>query len=289
MGERRSGIPETRGGVLFVVSTPIGNLEDMTPRAVRVLREAHLVVAEDTRYTRALCTHFHIATPLESLHAHTGEEKIAALVRRLLSGETHALVTDAGTPGISDPGEPFIREAIRANIPVVPIPGPSAVLAALVGSGLVSSGRFRFFGFLPKGGSERTDMLSEICRTPESVVLFEAPTRVSKTLADLSALTPSRKAVIARELTKLHEEFIRGTLEELALRTEPPRGEVVLVLGPAPTSTTPVSDDEILGEIRARLLRGEHPRTIAKLVAAANGLPQREVYSLVLQAKTERP
>ena len=222
----------TTEGTLFVVATPIGNLDDMTARAIETLRACDRVAAEDTRRTRALLTHFGIGgKPLEALHAHSTDEDVARMVEKLEAGEHVALVTDAGTPAVSDPGGEVVRAAIAAGVRVVPIPGASAVLAALAASGLASDAGVRFLGFLPRDGVARAEAITRACETPEPVVLFESPNRTTATLGDLAAATPSRGACVARELTKVHEEIVRGTCATLAALEREWIGEVAIVLG----------------------------------------------------------
>jgi 16S rRNA (cytidine1402-2'-O)-methyltransferase len=274
-------------GVLYVVATPIGNLGDLSARAVETLTQATRVAAEDTRRTRGLLTHLGLSKPLERLDAHASAHDIARVVEHLQAGETIALVTDAGTPVVSDPGTELVRAAVEAGVHVVPIPGPSAVLTALVASGL-SGGSFRFLGFLPRKGSERRDELEKIRSTPEVVVLFESPERTLETLADLARIMPQRRCVVARELTKMHEEFVRGTLEELVrtLENRELLGEVTLVLGPAEKVGTPTMSDEDLDRlIDAELGRGRRPRDVADEVALVSGRSRRDVYTRVIERK----
>jgi 16S rRNA (cytidine1402-2'-O)-methyltransferase len=218
-------------GVLYVVATPIGNLGDITVRALETLRLVSRVAAEDTRRTRALLSHHGISgKPVDSLHEHSSDASVARLTELIARGETVALVTDAGTPVVSDPGEALLRACIDAGIQVVPIPGPSAVLTALVGSGLGTGHGFRFVGFLPREGPERFAALRMCAETAEPVVFFEAPGRVRGTLMDFARIDPERPACVARELTKLHEEFARGTVQSLSERDDW-MGEVCVVLG----------------------------------------------------------
>lgn len=219
-------------GILYVVATPIGNLADLTLRAIDVMKTCDRVAAEDTRRTRQLLSHLGIeGKPLEALHAHSSARDVAKLVERLLAGESVALVTDAGTPAVSDPGDALVKASITANVRVVPIPGASAVLAALVASGLATGVGFRFIGFLPRDGAARRDGVATICATPEPVILFESPERTQATLAELADAMPERPACVARELTKLHEEVVRGTLSSLAKDRDSWRGEIAIVLG----------------------------------------------------------
>ena len=208
----------------------------------------------------------------------------------MTAGESIALATDAGTPGVSDPGERLVEAAIAAGVTVVPIPGPSAVLAALVGSGLAGEGRFRFVGFLPRDGTARRDAIAVVCATPEPVVLFEAANRTQATLRDLADATPERRACVARELTKVHEEFVRGTCAELATDDREWLGEIAVVLGThAPESREAAIDDDALdARIDAALAQGEHARTIADKLAAWSGRPKRAVYERVVTRKGKR-
>jgi 16S rRNA (cytidine1402-2'-O)-methyltransferase len=276
------------GVALFVVATPIGNLGDVTARALDTLRACALVVAEDTRRTRQLLAHFGIAgKPLERLDAHATEHDVARVIDRLRAGDDVALVTDAGTPSVSDPGERLVEAAIAAGVRVVAVPGPSALLAALVGSGAAGDGRFRFFGFLPRQGSARREAVAQVCATPETVVLFEAPSRTRATLRDLADATPERRACVARELTKVHEEYVRGTCASLAADEREWVGEVVVVLGPhVPAARQAAIDDAALdARIDEAIARGEHARAIAERLAAWSGRPRRAVYERVVVRK----
>lgn len=274
-------------GVLYVVATPIGNLGDLTARAADTLRQADRIVAEDTRRTRALLTHLGIrGKPLVRLDAHSGPAPVERLVERLRAGESLALVTDAGTPAVSDPGPALVRSAAEVGVTVTVIPGPSALTAALAASGLVD-GPFFFQGFLPRKGARRREALERIAALAEPVVLFEAPGRVRATLADLAAATPERPACVARELTKLHEELVRGSLAELAARDEPWRGEVTLVLGAqlAREAVAPAARSGLDDDIARRMAAGEPVKHIASEVAREHGLPRRLVYERVLSAR----
>ncbi|MBX3273568.1 MAG: 16S rRNA (cytidine(1402)-2'-O)-methyltransferase [Sandaracinaceae bacterium] len=272
-------------GRLQVVATPIGNLEDVTLRALRVLREADAILAEDTRRTRALCAHHGIATPLRAFHAHSADALIAALVDELAGGAKLALVTDAGTPLVSDPGAALVAAAAARGVSVEPIPGPSAPLAALVASGL-RVGAFRFLGFLPRSGAKRRVAIEGIARAVEASVLFEAANRLPETLAELAGVMPERPAAVARELTKLHEEIARGTLAALAARyAEAPRGEVTLVIEGAPEPEHAPPDEEVIvRQARALLDEGLRTKAVARDLAAAHAIPLRDAYALVLRA-----
>jgi len=278
-------------GSLFVVATPIGNLSDITLRAIEVLKSCDRVAAEDTRRTRHLLSHLGIVgKPVEALHAHSSDRDVARLVERLSGGESVALVTDAGTPIVSDPGDALVKAAITSGVRVVPIPGASAVLAALVLSGLGTGAGFRFVGFLPREGAARRDAIALVCATPEPVVLFESPERTAATLTELADATPERAACVARELTKLHEEAVRGTLRSLASEAREWRGEIVLVLGGhAPEARADAIDDAALdARIESELHGGGHAKAIADRLAAWSGRPRRDVYERVVRKKSER-
>lgn len=271
-------------GTLYVVATPIGNLGDVTRRSVEVLGAAHRIVAEDTRRTRVLLSHLGVTgKPVTSLDAGASADAIRAVADHLVAGESVALVTDAGTPSVSDPGTALVRAATTAGISVVVVPGPSAVTAAIAVSGLVD-GPFTFLAFLARRGEKRRQTLERIERAREPVVFFEAPGRIQSTLEELSRRIPERQACVARELTKLHEEARHGTLGELAKAGIEPRGEfTVVVAGAGPEQDradgTPEDVDALIEE---RLGRGDTPRTVASDVSELTGRPRREVYSRVL-------
>ena len=274
-------------GTLYVVATPIGNLEDVTLRAIRVLREVELVLAEDTRRTRTLLTQHDIGNRPRSLHAHNEAQRSREVLEVLASGSSVALVSDAGTPLVSDPGERLVAAAIEAGHPVVPIPGASAILSALVVSGLPAA-PFLFLGFLPRRKGERNALLARIRERTETVVLFESPRRLAATLRQLADALGARPACVARELTKLHEEVARGSLPELAERfAEGTRGEVTLVIGGA--EEAPALDDAALEErIRGLVAEGKTAREVAAALAPEAGLPKREIYARALAAREER-
>jgi 16S rRNA (cytidine1402-2'-O)-methyltransferase len=278
-------------GTLYVVATPIGNLGDLTLRAIEVLKSCERVAAEDTRRTRQLLSHLGIeGKPLDALHAHSSARDVAKLVERLENGESVALVTDAGTPAVSDPGDALVKSAIAASINVVPIPGASAVLAALVASGLATGVGFRFLGFLPRDGAARRDGIATVCATPEPVVLFESPERTQATLAELADAMPERPACVARELTKMHEELVRGTLATLAKDRDSWRGEIAIVLGGwSPDMRSEQIDDAAIdARIDRELDGGTHAKTVADVVAAWAGRPRREIYERVVRRKSNR-
>jgi 16S rRNA (cytidine1402-2'-O)-methyltransferase len=274
-------VDEGTKGRLYVVSTPIGNMGDFTFRAVDVLRSVAAVLAEDTRHSRHLLERFEIATPLVSYHEHNEARATPGLVARLQRGESFALISDAGTPVLSDPGLRLVRAAIDAGVPVVPVPGASALLAALVASG-VAAERFTYYGFLARKGGERTEAVAEIVGLRHTAVLYESPNRVAATLAELAERgAGERNAVVARELTKQYEELRRGTVRELAAyyTDSPPRGEVVIVLaggaGPAP-----LDDDAIRARVRELRARGLRTREIADALVAETGTPRNQAYKL---------
>ena len=267
-------------GTLHLVATPIGNLGDVTARAVEVLRAVAFVVCEDTRHSGPWLRSLGVQAPLLSLPAFAEKERIGGIVTRLEGGEDGALVTDAGSPGISDPGEALVAEAVARGIRVVPVPGPSAVVAALSSSGL-PSGRFHFLGFLPRSGPDRTAVLDEVAGLRATLVLYESARRLEETLADLAAALGPRRAVVARELTKVHEEFVRGTLAELAARyrDEAPLGEVV-VLVEGRTEAGRWSEDEVRAALEAGLARGERLKTLSSEIARQAGWTSAEVYRI---------
>ena len=273
----------TTPGTLYLVSTPIGNLGDFAPRAVEVLRAVDAILAEDTRHTRGLCERFDIRTPLLAYHDHNEAQAAPSLVARLVGGASMALVSDAGTPLLSDPGARLVRLAVEAGVTVSPVPGPSALLAALAGAGLPAD-RFTFFGFLPRKGGDRTRALGELVRLPHTAVVYEAPARVAETLAELAAAgAGDRATVVARELTKQYEEFRRGTVAELAAyyAEEPPRGEIVIVLAGAPEG----APEEGALAARAAALRaeGKGAREIQQALLAA-GASRNVAYRLAHEA-----
>lgn len=270
------------GGTLWLVATPIGNLGDLPPRAAEVLGEVALVCCEDTRRTGRLLQHAGIrAERLAVTNDHTEVARIGEVLDVLATGRDVALVTDAGTPGISDPGERLVRAVLDAGYAVSAVPGPAALVMALVISGL-STSRFVFEGFLPRSGRERTTRLQEIAREARTVVLYEAPHRIVRTLADLrAACGDDRPVAVSRELTKLYEETARGTLGTVDVGE--PRGEYVVVLGGAPASDTPVDDDAIRTALRAEIDAGASTRDAVASVAARLGAPKKAVYALAVQ------
>ena len=269
-------------GRLYVVATPIGNLEDMTYRAVRVLREAGLIACEDTRQTRKLLDHYGIQKPTVSYHEHNEAERAAELAERLAAGEVIALVSDAGVPLVSDPGYRLVRAAIEMGITVEPIPGPSAALAALSASGLPTDA-FHFGGFLPAKSGQRLHALQKLCEEQATLIFFEAPHRIVETLEAVEQALGPRPVVVARELTKVHEEFLRGTPAEVRaqlLSRDAVKGEITLLIGKA---VAPVADATPLAEAVEALQRAGASRMDAiKQVARKRGLSKREVYDRLL-------
>lgn len=270
-------------GTLYIVSTPIGNLGDLTLRALAVLREVAAVLAEDTRHTRRLLDHYEVRTPMLAYHEHNEARATPALVARLVAGEALALVSDAGTPLLSDPGARLVRAAIDAGVTVAPVPGASALLAALVAAGLDAT-RFTFYGFLARKGRERTEAIADLAALRHTAVLYEAPGRTAETLAELAAACGAeRPAAVARELTKQFEEVRRGTLAELATYyvDTPPRGEVVLVVG-APAAGVDAADREAAARERARALQadGATARDVARTLVAELGIGRNEAYRI---------
>ncbi|MEP7066771.1 MAG: 16S rRNA (cytidine(1402)-2'-O)-methyltransferase [Gemmatimonadota bacterium] len=267
-------------GMLYIVSTPIGNLGDLSARAIDTLKQVQVVLAEDTRHSRPLLQRFRIDTPLLSYHEHNEARTADALVARMLSGESMALISDAGTPLLSDPGARLVTAAIEAGIRVVPIPGASALLSALVASG-ISAQRFTFFGFLERRGAERSSAIAEIASLSHTAVLYEAAPRVAQTLRDLSdAGAGDRLGSVARELTKQFEEIRRGTLDALSAYYEgsPPRGEVVIVIEGAAV----VAPDENAARDQARALRaaGVSARDVARALVTDQGIARNVAYRL---------
>ena len=277
---------ESGAGRLSVVSTPIGNLGDITRRAAEVLAEAHCVAAEDTRRARGLLSHLGAGNKvLISLHAHSSRDAVEGVVARLLAGEHVALITDAGTPAVSDPGRALVSLAHERGVNVVVVPGPSAVTAAVALSGLVE-GPFTFVGFWPRQGAPRREALTRVQKSQEAVIFFESPQRIAETLAELAEHLPEREAFVGRELTKQHEEGLRGRLRDLAAGERGWRGEIVVVV--APNEAVPEPDHErrelVFRSLRAAIEAGASPSRIARGLAEVSGLPRRELYEQALAA-----
>jgi len=268
-------------GQLVLVATPIGNLGDLSPRAVEALRQAALICCEDTRRTGRLLEHAGVAAPrLAVCNEHTEAARISEVLTTLGDGGDVAMVTDAGTPGISDPGERLVRAVVDAGFEVTSVPGPTALVTALVTSGL-ATGRFVFEGFLPRSGRARRDRLAELSAERRTIVVYEAPHRIARTLSDLaSTLGDDRPVAVARELTKLWETVVRGTLGSVELGE--PRGEYVLVIAGAPLDGGPPDDDAIREALRVELADGASTRDAAAAVARRLGVPKRLAYNLAV-------
>ncbi len=283
-----SGPTQTeKQGCLYLVATPIGNLEDITLRALRVLQEADLIACEDTRQTQKLLARYDIHKRLVSYHEHNEMTRSAELVIEMEQGARVALVSDAGTPVISDPGHRLVALCLRHGIPTVPVPGASAVVVALAASGLPTE-EFLFLGFLPSREGQRRRALAAIADQPRTLVCYEAPHRLLETLTDALEVLGNRPAVIAREVTKLHEEFLRGRLEELISRLarKPPRGEITLLIGPADMEVgrRAAPEEVSIGERVAELMRKQNldRKAALKLAARERGLARREAYRQLL-------
>jgi 16S rRNA (cytidine1402-2'-O)-methyltransferase len=276
---------------LYVVATPIGNLGDLTQRARETLASVTRIFAEDTRRTRALLTHLGIGgKAVIRVDANIADERVERLIETLAPGESAAVVSDAGVPGVSDPGSALVRAAAARGLRVVAIPGPSALTAAIAASGLVE-GPFSFLAFLPRHGKKRRLALERVAKSAEPIVLFEAPQRLPETLRDLAELCPARQIAVCRELTKLHEEIVRGTLAELAATEREWLGEATLVLGAHTLVEEPESElshEQIEAELLGRLEKGAHPRDLSIEFAARLGIPRREAYARVLAARDKR-
>ncbi len=274
-------------GVLYIVATPIGNLEDITLRALRILKEVDLIAAEDTRHARILLQRYEIRTPLTSYHEHNERAKARPLVERLLGGEKIALISDAGTPAISDPGYRLLVEAIGAGIKVIPVPGPSALVAALSASGLPTD-RFAFEGFLPAKKQERKDRLKKLARDPRTLIFYEAPHRLKESLADVLEMLGDRQIAVGREISKMHEEFLRGRVSEIfaQLADREVRGELTLVVRGCAESE--VSQEELSTEARGLLQAGMSVNRVAGLLSERYGISKREIYQMALKLKNQQ-
>lgn len=269
-------------GTLYIVATPIGNLEDITLRAIRTLKEVDIIAAEDTRHTQTLLKHFSINTPLTSYHEHNERARTGQLVARLERDESVALVSDAGTPGISDPGYRLVLEAIRRGIRVVPIPGPSALIAALSASGLSTAG-FNFRGFLPARKRERRSKLQELRLERYSIVVYETPHRLKESLDDIREIFGDRRMVMGREITKLHEEFLRGRISEVIAEVSRReiRGEVTLIIEGC-SDVDPPSEEALREEIAELVADGLRVKEIAEVLGEKYGYSKRQIYGLAM-------
>jgi 16S rRNA (cytidine1402-2'-O)-methyltransferase len=273
-------------GTLYIVGTPIGNLEDITFRAIRILQTADLIAAEDTRHTGKLLQHFQIATPQISYHEHNKLSRQQELLDRLDKGETIALVTDAGMPGISDPGYELVKACSEVGIAVIPIPGPSAAVTALAASGLPSD-RFVFEGFIAQKATERRDRLNSLKHETRTLIFYEAPHRLLETLKDLaSILGENRQIVLARELTKVHEEFWRGTIEDAIAHyaTRTPKGEFTLVVaGTTSEENLVLSPQELKTELKQLIQQGMTRSQASRQLAQLTNIPRRQIYQLATE------
>ena len=268
-------------GYLFIIATPIGNLEDITLRAIRILKEVDLIAAEDTRHTLKLLNHLEISKPLISYHRHNEEIRTEELIKELKTGKNIGLVSDAGTPGICDPGEEIIKKCIEESIKVVPIPGACAMINALITSG-ISTKEFIFLGFLPLNKKSRKEKLEEIKNANKTIILYEAPHKLKNTLNDLSDILQSREVVLARELTKIHEEYIRGTVKELMEKTDNLKGEMILII-----EKNNKDNEEELNSLNNLTLeehynfyekRGLNKKEIIKKIAKDRNVSKNEIY-----------
>ena len=269
-------------GTLYLVATPIGNLQDISLRAIRILGEVRLIAAEDTRQTGKLLAHYQIHSPLTSYYEHNKIGKLPDILAALAEGDV-ALVSDAGTPGLNDPGYELVRAAVASGYPVSPIPGPSAPVTALTVSGLPSDA-FLYLGYLPRKSSERRTLLQRVVDYPYTLIFLETPHRLLQALADLREVLGNRQAAVARELTKLHEEIFRGSLDEAQAHfgERPPRGEITLVVAGQTANLEPWSEEQLGQAIRQGLAEGEPATQLASRLAVLSGHPRRAIYQLIL-------
>jgi len=275
---------DSKPGILYLIATPIGNLEDMTFRAIRILQEVDLIAAEDTRHTGKLLHHFQIKTPQISYHEHNRHQRLPELIDKLLLGKTIALVTDAGMPGISDPGYELVKACADANIPIIPIPGACACIVALSGSGLPTD-RFIFEGFLAAKGKERRRSLEVLKNESRTIILYESPHRLRQTLADLgNYLGMDREIVLARELTKLYEEFWRGKIgDAIAHYTHrEPQGEFTIVIAGVSTIAPILSEEAIKAQLQELINQGVTKSQASRELAEKTSLPRRQIYQIAL-------
>ncbi len=266
---------------LYLVATPIGNLEDFSPRAIRILKEVKLIAAEDTRHTAKLLTHFDIKTPTTSYFDHNKQKKLDNVLETLEKGDV-ALVSDAGTPGLNDPGYLLVRAALDAGHTVSPIPGPSAPIAALVISGLPTD-HFLYLGYLPRKRGERQRAIQEIEPLPYTLIFFETPHRIEEALEDLETILGNREIAVAGELTKMYEEVFRGTIIQARehFTEQPARGEYTLVIAGKTKGTSLWGEDELVAALKEHLEKGIPPSEIARQVAERSGWPRRKVYKIL--------
>jgi len=274
-------------GTLFLIATPIGNLEDISTRALRILNEVNLIAAEDTRRTRKLLTHFDIHTPITSYFEHNKLIKLEE-IKSTLNGGNVALVSDAGTPVINDPGYELVLAVIEAGYDVSPVPGPCAPIAALTASGLPAD-KFIYMGYLPRKSSQRKSVIEGIKNLPYSLVFLESPHRLRDSLSEMNNVLGNRKVAVARELTKLHEEIYRGKLEDALqyFSAQAPRGEFTLVVSGKETSKECWSEERLKSEIENYLKRDESPSNVAAILAESSGIPRRKIYNMIISTKDD--
>lgn len=275
-------------GKLYIVATPIGNLDDITLRAIKTLKEVDIIAAEDTRHTLKLLNHLEISKPLISYHRHNEEVKTEELINKLLEGKNIALVSDAGTPAISDPGEEAVKVAISNNIEVIPIPGACAAITALVASGMDTK-EFTFIGFLPQNKKNRKEKLDQIQKEERTIILYEAPHKLLKTLEDLKSILQQRKVVIARELTKIHEEYKTGTIEELQKEITNPKGEYVIIIEKNNITQEKVEQMKLMQisieeQYKYYEAQGMGKKEIIKQIAKTRNVNKNEIYQKFIKA-----
>ncbi len=269
-------------GKLYIVATPIGNLEDITLRAIRTLKEVDIIAAEDTRHTLKLLNHLEISKSLISYHRHNEEIKTEELINKLQEGKNIALVSDAGTPAISDPGEEIVKNAIKNNIKVIPIPGPCAAITALIASGIETK-EFTFIGFLPQNKKNRNEKLKQIEKEERTTILYEAPHKLVQTLEDLKSRIGQRNIVLAKELTKIHEEYIKGTIDELQSKIKDPKGEYVIIIEKSEKTEEQIEQDNlnklsIEEHYTYYEKKGLNKKDIIKQIAKDRNVTKNEIY-----------
>ncbi len=270
-------------GKLYLVATPIGNLEDITFRAINILKNVDVIAAEDTRHSLKLLNYYEINKPLVSYHRHNEDTKTEMLIEKLLNGENIAIITDAGTPGISDPGEEIVKEAIKNEIEVIPIPGACALINALITSGL-NTKEFAFYGFLPLNKKNRKNILEKLKREDKTIILYEAPHKIIKTLQDILANIGNVNCVIARELTKIHEEFIRDNISNILEQIKEPKGEYIILLNlnnnQIEEEKTDISNKSIEEQYEYYKNKGMEKKDIIKQIAKNKNVPKNEIYQM---------